>query len=318
LVWSHPEFRAFARENFVCLADDDVFYSHHPEKGKDEYKLMSRIFAGTNTGIHQGIYVATPSGRLLAQANVGWPDPDPVGGLAELKKGLARYRSLSREERLAGADIPPAQRLTRPRERLQLPEGTLRLRTTKRGYAYPGMSTFDERHPVFLGLDRLWFKPSEWQGWIPRELRVGAETEVTGPLRDRIVLLCHQHKAHMAWWPEHIREGRMTSRITGIKGSLISLRIEASYRMKADSEWNTGSYEGSLLAKAEFDAASKRWLKFEGAMLGTVVAGRRLENIHKGELSQRVASAFNLEEGAPDTLPMGWPDYYGPDWASRP
>jgi hypothetical protein len=312
---------AFVRENFIVLADDDVAYSGAPDKHKGEYKLMAQMFAGANTGIHQGIYTATSAGRMLSRANAGWPDPDPVATLTNLRAAVQRYRSLPAAQRTAQADVPDAERIARARNVVKKPAGTLDLRTTVRGYAYPGMTTFDERHPVFLGIDRLWFKPSEWCGWIPRERRVGAKVNVDGPLRTRIVMLSHQHKASMAWWEEHIRGGRMTSTITGLQGTVMSLRIEADYDMKADSQWNKGSYNGRLLIEADFDEKTQTWTKFQGSMLGTSNVGVRLSNVHAGDLTQQVATAITLNPlSDPDEalLPMHWPDYYGRDWAASP
>lgn len=307
------------REEFVALAASDVEYAEHPDQSKAEARQMRGYFGGK--GLQQGIYAVSSGGAYLVRANAGWPDPDPNGTLQALQKSLRDYRALPSSRRVRSAPFALADRMVFMREQFTKPKGTLDLRVVTRGYAYPGMTTFDERHPKYYGMDRLWYKPSEWRGWIPGERRVGASREVDGPLRDRIVLRSHQHQAQAAWDISHIRQAKMTSTITGVEGDHVSLRIEANYSMKADTRWNKSTYAGDLLAYATVDTSSGAWTDFRGAMLGTWTVGMMPENLRVGDPSQRTASSFRLNplDDPDDAMrPSQWRWGYGLAWCRTP
>lgn len=312
----------YAREHFVTLAANDVDYKEHKDTHVFEHQLLSRMFGGANN-IQQGIYMVTSSGQFLGRANLGWPDPDPVASLAALKESVAKYEGLSKGLRIQSKRLNPAtDKLKFEQDQFTRPEGLLDLRALSRGYAYEGMSTFDERHPIYYGLDRLWYKPSEYMAWIPASRQVGAKVNVTGVLKDRIVLRSHQHKASMAWWEEHIKKSSMTSTITKIEGSVISIRIDAHYEMKADSQWNKGAYTGDLLGYADFDTTKNEFTKFEIVMYGLHDMGTHLDNARAGDLKQMVGAyiSLNPQTGDADNLmiPSEWKYGYGLAWCRRP
>ena len=148
----------------VGVAGDDVAYREQKDKQVLEARIVDRMFSANKEGIFQGIYVATPSGKLISRVNAGWPDPDSAQILRNIKSAVGRYYQMPKGERLF-SQVPDAtkDRIKFTKEEFSKPNGTLDLRVTKRGYSYQGMTTFDERHPKYLGFDRLWFKPSEWQ-----------------------------------------------------------------------------------------------------------------------------------------------------------
>jgi hypothetical protein len=270
-----------------------------------------------NGQIQQGIYVAASGGQFLTRANRGWPDPDPKEILAALKQSVSAYRRLGAERRLSKGLDAARDRLKWEADAFTKPEGTLDLRISSRGYPFLGMTSFDQRHPMYYHVDRLWFKPSEWKAWLPSRLAVGAKTRVEGPARTRIVMLSHMQAGSSAWWEEHIRGGTMTSTVTAVEGDAIKLRIQADYHMKADSQWCKDDYDGDLLAFATYDRAKGRFTRFELAMLGTHKVGHMMDNLHQGSPVQRIGAYATINPLTDDDdrmLPASWKYGYGLAW----
>ena len=297
-------------------------YNEHPDKSNWEHRITTKIFSRNPAGIHQGIYVATPSGQLLARVNAGWPDPDADETLRLIKQAVARYKQIPVNERII-TELPNPQtdRLKFKQDQFSKPKGTLDLRVTKRGYAFPGMTTFDERHPKFFGIDRLWFKPSEYQQFIPRQLTTNASVSIKGPALERWILHNHMQKACSAWWPEHIKQASLTSTITGISGDAIDIELKGTFQVKADSEWNTGSYQGTLLGKATYNQRTREFIAWESVMYGKSTLGKLLPNAHVGDPSQMVATyaTINPLADADDAMvPSDWLYGYGLNWCLNP
>jgi hypothetical protein len=302
----------------VAVAGDDVEYSQHPDKQKREGQIVRQMFSSVNGGLQQGIYVATPSGKLLARVNAGWPDPDPKETLLKIHQAAQKYYQMPKSERLF-SQVPDAakDRLIFAKDQFSKPADTLDLRVTKRGYAYKGMTTFDERHPHYIGIDRMWFKPSEWQNFLPSNLKVGSKNEVKGAPRDRWVLHNHMQKACSAWDVDHIKAASMTTEVKKIEGNLIDLELRAKYSMKANTQWNKGAYDGNLFGKLQFDWSKKQFTKFEVVMLGWHDMGTFLDNARTGELTQWVASYSTINPNADSDdrmVPSNWMYGYGMNW----
>lgn len=293
-------------------------YNEHPDRNRFERQWLASLMRNQ---IQQGIFVASSSGKYLGRMNRGWPDPDADGTLQAMKEALAAYRAMSPSERRLSRSLTEADRLKWEADGFKRPEGTLDLRISSRGYSFPGMTTFDQRHPKFYHLDRLWFKPSEWRSFLPPRLEKGAKTAVTGPAYNRIVLLSHMQAGQSAWWESHIRAGEMESEVVGVSGDTVSLRITARYVMKGDSEWCTDTYNGRLLAFADYDRKAAKFTKFELGMLGTHRVGRMLENLHVGSQEHQIAAyaTLNPNRDADDRMiPQNWKYGYSIRWSQTP
>ncbi len=293
---------------------DDVSYKEHQDKTTFENRWLAGVM---KNDIQQGIYVAASGGQFLGRANRGWPDPDPKEILQALRKSLSDYRALGAQRKLS-ANLDAAQdKLKWEQDAFKKPAKTLDLRISSRGYAFSGMSAFDQRHPMYFHVDRLWFKPSEWRKWLPQNLTVGSKTQVAGPAKTRIVLLSHMQAGSSAWWEEHIRGGQMSSQVTAVTGDQVSLRISATYDMKADSEWSLDTYQGNLLAFATYDKKKDEMVGFELAMLGTHTVGKMMSNLHVGNPTQRIGAfaTINPAADADDRMiPQSWKWGYTLAW----
>lgn len=260
----------------------------------------------------------TASGQPLGYLNKGWPDPDPVAILAEMRKALASYRSMQPSARRLRAPLDPAKdKIQFEQDGFFKPAKTLDLRIVSRGLPYPGMTSFDQRHPMYYHIDRLWFKPREWRAFLPASLTVGAQAEVTGAARTRIVLLSHHQAGGSAWWEEHITGGKTVSRVTRVEGSQIHLAITGNYVMSANGEWCKDKYNGNLLAQAIYDRSKDEFVKFDLAMLGTHTVGMFRQNLHAGDLTARISAMAELNPLADDDdrmVPQNWKWGYTLRW----
>ncbi|MGV3722029.1 MAG: hypothetical protein ACO1SX_14050 [Actinomycetota bacterium] len=321
-VWTRPEIIDEARKSFVTVAANDVAIRQSPEKQKLEYRLVDRMFRDQREGIHQGLYVVTSSGRFLARVNAGWPDPDPVTMLRNMRSALAEYRRLPASERVLTQAVDVRRDgLTPQAEMFRKAPGTLELRVVRRSYPFAGMTSFDVRHPMYFAIDRLWYKPSEYGAWVPLDRRVGATATVRGPALDRLIMLSHLLVSQNPWQPGDVRRGEMTSRVTAVDGARLTLRITAEIDVKANTQWNQGAYTGNLIGRAVYDTGSRRFSEFELLSLGTHTQSPMQPNMHAGSPTSRVGALITLNpQNDPDNqmLPSQWRYGYPRGWSSTP
>jgi len=124
-------------------------------------------------------------------------------------------------------------------------------------------------------------------------------------------------KAASAWDEPHIQVGNFTSTVTAVNGSDVTLEIRAHFELKANTQWNTGSYNGDLLGRVTLNARTFECSEFEATMFGRTTLGRLLPNAHAGDLSQMVASyiTINPQKDADDNMvPSNWMWGYGLNW----
>lgn len=308
------------RKNFVAVAASDVEYSQHREKDKLEYRLLQQIMRSARNGLHQGIYAATSSGRFLGQINTGWPEPDGEEAYRRIQSALAAYRRMPPGERVLSTQLDARRdRMTTSREMFRRPADVLDLRVVKRSYPFAGMTTFDIRHPMFYSIDRLWYRPDEFAGWIPRERRAGASVQVTGPAVDRLVSLGHLVQSQDPWGPDTVRRAAMTSTVTSADGDRLRLKITAEFDLKSSTQWNQGSYRGNLIGRAAYDTKARKFVEFELLSLGTHTQAPLRPNMHSGGPVSQVGSLITLNpQDDPDDrmLPNNWFYGYPRGWAS--
>ncbi len=272
-------------------------------------------------GLHQGIYVVSSSGKLIDRIVGGWPEYDPKITLDGLKKGLQAYRNMPKEDRVKSSAIPPEEQVRFGWMDFKKPAGTLDLRITNRAYSYPGMTTFDERHPTYLGIDRIWFKPSELASLFPAKIEVGAKKSVSGPLLDRWILTSQMMKGSAAWDESMFTNANMTSTVKAVRENEFDLLLSAQYDIRANTQWNKGHYNGELLANATYNRQSKTFTKFECVLFGTHTAGTRLSNVHSGDLSAKIAAfaTINPHSDPDDDMPPSeWMWRYTLRWCQSP
>lgn len=270
MVFNNAEVARFAQANFVCVAASDVDYNNLPAaaKARGEYRFLRQALTGAPHGIHQGIYIVTPGGRYLKKCNVGWPDPDPEKSLALMREAVREFRAMEKSARLAEAALREADRsLPRSHHSAPAPEW-LKIRSVTRSYPFEGMELFDQRHPRYYKIDRLWMTPETARTLLPAKLEVGAVSSVKGRALHHLTYDCHLMLGCPPWPEESVKQAEMQVKITGKKGPLLKLRYTASFHFDSDSKWNKGAYRGKLLGKAVWNEEKQQFTRLTWVSLG--------------------------------------------------
>ena len=174
-VWNDPRVVEKAR-NFVPATDEVWRLQRHPDR---ECQFFRQQVAGRRTpigGSWQGLYIFSPSGKLLARQNTLLADK----ALQLMDKGLEAWRTLPEEER-----NPAEPELYLPDHRWELfyPGKGLVLTSTSRDFP-AGMD--DPQKRGRWNRDHIWFHDSELAEWLPPKLEVGESTELPKSLALRL------------------------------------------------------------------------------------------------------------------------------------
>ena len=261
---------SYAKDHFVCVAASDVKYNSLPEaaKTKGEYQFLRKALTGAPHGIHQGIYVVTPSAKYLKQANVGWPSPDPVKALAILRDAVAEYESMSKSERLSKSALAPDDRSMSEGHDILPDPSWLKIRSTTRSYPFQGMDLFDLRNPAYYKLDRLWLTAESARELVPKKLEVGEKGTIGDQALRHLTYDCHQMLGCPPWWKETVKKSEMTVQVASKKGHLFDLRYVGKFELDSDTKYNKSSYRGSLLGKAVWNDREKKFVRLKWVTLG--------------------------------------------------
>jgi len=291
LVCSNPEILK-RMDAFVPAVGEPYSYSQATRKDVLEYKLlhgamMQTSFAPSMDRWHvQGLYVITPSGKLLAGGNTV-SEPDKVA--REMDKGLERYQKMSREERLLPQAPDPARdRVPFPMSDLRPPADGLILRMISRGLPAEGVNPSDTRHPFFYKIDHLWYTQKEARSFVPADLRVGVKAQVKPGAVKRLTLL-HLGvyvQPNIYWQVEDAKEAKIFAEVVSVQGDVVELRFDGRVRIVGG---NTRAFSGDLLGKATWNTKSQTFTAFELLAVG---------NHTLGEWEKP-------RDGSPRTAPMG-------------
>jgi hypothetical protein len=291
LVCGDPEFLK-RLPRFVPTVGEPAFYRDAKTRPL-EYKLvhdamMQTEFAPNMKEWHvQGLYILTPSGKLIAGRNTV---SSASAAIEELDKGLDRYLKLSREERLLPKAPDPARdRVATEAEMAKPPADGLILRLISRGLSSQGMTKEDTRHEFYYKVDRVWYTKDESKSFLPAEIKVGSKATVKKGLYNRMVLLSLGVlvQPNLYWQPEDIKEATLTTEVAGVKGDSVELKFTG--RAKLESASNRRQFDADLLGKAVFKLKTQSFSSFELVAVGQHTLGPQEK----------------VEEGAPRTTPMG-------------
>jgi hypothetical protein len=235
----------------------------------------------------QGTYATAPSGVMLASINSN----DPVRVAEMLERALAKWKTLSREERLLAADPATAPAELRRHEN-RYPEGGLVLRVNTRDL--PREVENAGRYANAWNWDYAWFTAEEAAQWVPARRVTGESALVPEPLVRRLVrfhLLDNVRGQTIPFDEEDVEKARITSTVTSVRGTIVTLRLEGETRAAGEAEVRDRGemgpqkygFETRILGTAEFDTQLNRFVKFEALAVGTRW-GRTQYNFRRGDL----------------------------------
>jgi hypothetical protein len=275
-------------------------------------------------GTRQGIYVASPSGRLLSSCN----ELDPAKVKATLEAGLAKWEQLPAAERklAEGVDIEP-----RHRWEDSCPTDGLILTSVNRDL--PPSLDAGGGSAIKWNRDHAWLSRPEMQSLVPAEPQVGATTVWPRAIVERLArfhLVDNVIGQTLPFAPEEIgAESSIVSEVIAVEGARVSLRLSGSTRALTDGSWKLGDndwkpsrlwprgYLAQLAGLAVFDLSTREFTSFELVSQG-LRWGRAVNNGRREDGPSPIGHVFRLAgEGADREVPPAFVDLYG-DWIVDP
>jgi hypothetical protein len=232
----------------------------------------------------QGIYVLTPSGKLLAFRQRDH-DPDSIANL--LSQALDQWNALGRQERL-GTEAPrPAGAASRRRDS-RPPEGGLILELFVRDLPRT-TGPVDPKLAQMWNRDFAWFTREEVRPMIPATGRLGERLRVPDKLVRRLARLHlldsvrgvndarpyedrHVEKAEMFLTVVKVEGDRLFLTIKGLTRAVEPPLVEARGSGRPDERER--GYEARLLGRAIADVRQRRFLSFALLAIGPRWGGR--------------------------------------------
>jgi hypothetical protein len=278
-VWSDPAIQALAAQ-FVPAADDaGALHRGHGDGADSElFRTIAEQghFAGrvVPTDSRQGIYAATPAGRLLASINTTDPRRlEPV-----LETALARWRALSPDERRAAVELPDAT--ARASRAGAMAGRVLRVhsRDLPRDGAWGGAASIRVGNQ-----DHVWLSVGDVRSFLPVAPRT--RRRVSQSLVDRVArfhLVDNVRGQSLAFAPDATLQAELWSEVTADDGRSVTLRLEGHARAVERGAWpvrggvdvhepapQERGYDLTLAGDAVIDVEKGRFNRFELLAAGT-------------------------------------------------
>jgi hypothetical protein len=267
-------------------AADEVYRMQNLQTGTDPecrlFQKFSEIGHYRQPGAtRQGTYCVSPSGVLLGSVNSN----DPKRILDLLEKSLAKWATLSREERLLPAD-PRKQLPDIKRPERFYPEDGLVLTVTSRDMPrdadkpkaeQPTPARVDWRETAW-NQDFAWFTKAEARQFLPPEPKVGVKQDLSEPVLNRIAcahLIDNVRGQTSPFNESQIKKARLTAEVTAVDGNTVSLRLEGETSTAVDGP-RRHSLDMRLAGAATFDLTKGRFKAFELAAVGVRVGSTQL------------------------------------------
>jgi hypothetical protein len=322
-VWSSQELRELTAEFVTCA--DEVW---RLQNGTDGESLAFRAMAdqghyGGGGGTRQGIYVSSPSGKLLSSIN----DLDAEKVREALETGLALWHLLPEGERKipAGADIESRHRWEGSR-----PEGGLVLVSVNRDLP----RDLDPAQPAALkwNRDHLWLTRDEARSLLPSDPQPGARHAWPRPPLDRLAqfhLVDNVIGQTLPFAPEEVAGSAITTEVLSRSGSVVTVRFRGETRAETDGSWKLGENDwkpeklwprgmlARLEGRAEYDLDAGAFTSFE--LVAQAVRWGTAVNSGRRDLEPSpIGFVFTLAgEGADSEVAPAFVDIYA-DWIVQP
>jgi hypothetical protein len=286
-------------------AADEVYRLQNPQTGTDpECRLFQKFaelghYGGRPGTTRQGTYAATPSGLLLASVNSN--DPQRIADM--LRRALAKWQTLSREQRLL-PDDPHKQAAAIKRPERFYPQDGLVLYVTSRDMPRAAPQPQPAKgawRQLAWNQDYAWFTKREAKQFLPAQPQVGKKHELPLPVLHRIVCahLVDNVRGQTAPFEEsQVKKARLQTEVTAVNGNMVTLRLDGETRTAKEGQRPHG-LELRLLGKATYDLTKERFLTFEMVALGSRWGSTQL-NGRKGDLDTApIGLLFTLAKDNP-------------------
>ncbi len=232
-----------------------------------------------------GVYALAPSGMPLGEVNATprGPDGDAIRKL--LVAARAKYRKLSRAERLLSGSPPASVGQWRWQDvapRKQVPPDTVALRVYTRDLPRDPLPGRNQTYAIgswnsgFAWLERA-------ETILPEALTPGAENAVPSWMVRRVAryhLVDNVLGRTLPYADDDIERAEMTARVTRVDGPRVHLRLRGRTRAVARGRWRLceshtrpsraeRGYESQLYGWVTWNRSSKRFTRFDLVAVGT-------------------------------------------------
>lgn len=283
MVWTDPTLQELSA-TFIPTADQIERPGKSLEDGTSfESRFVQKIKKQCNDlATYQGVFVATPSGLLLAGSHEAIHDPRKVEKL--MRQGQQKWEKLSPSERLMTREVfaTAAAELAEAEGRNQYPQDGLVLSVVCRDLPRgprpgdsPGRNAYNQ--------DYAWFRKAEARTFLPEKPINGAKRTVP---RDLVERLARFHfvdlvRGHTTSFPlKAVERAEITAEVVDVKGNLVSLSYRGRTRtsgvhdgVHVEGKWNakgpgipepqTRGIDAKLEGRAVYDLKAERFVSFE-------------------------------------------------------
>lgn len=248
-----------------------------------ESRLVRKIKTQSNDFYsYQGIFVATPSGRLLAGTHHDARYPRKVEKL--LREGLEKWKTIPRSDRLMTREMFATAQAELAKEvaKKRYPSDGLVLSVICRDLPRNGPMKGSKVHQKMYNQDYAWFRESEARALLPATLAKGARQKVKRELVER---LARWHfvdlvRGHTSPFPqEAVERADLFAEVVEVKGNLVSLRYDGRTRTMeihkgthVEGKWNkpgpgipkqqTRGVDAKLEGHAVYDQKAGKFVTF--------------------------------------------------------
>jgi len=196
-----------------------------------ESRLMEKIKTQATGDFYsyQGIFVATPSGKLLAGTHHDARYPRKVEKL--LREGLEKWKTISPSDRLMTKEMffKVEAELVKEEERKRYPDGGLVLSVICRDLPGPNPIKGSKDHRNMYNQDYAWFRKSEARAFLPEKPIKGAKQKVPRELVERLARFNFVDlvRGHTSPFPKKaVEHANLMAEVVGLKGNLVELRYK--------------------------------------------------------------------------------------------
>ncbi len=318
LVWSNREVQDLTKR-FVSIADE----LHNLRKGNSsDAKFFQTVFSQKKKHPgHQGVFLATPSGRLLASSTCY----EAKKVVALLRDGLSAWEKLAIDDRFEPkSELVDMTKFNRPED--HYPEDGLVLRVTSRDL--PESSLDGERitrwHRYYI-----WFSQDEVQSMLPQRLERGSQHAVPTRVADRIAALALLDKGLVDGFTKPFRDSEvedaaLSFSVREVTDKEIGFQITGTTATKTrDAQAFVSNmpryddipkYRGlktEILGDAVFDLGSKRFTKFDMIASATRFGGAYVGRTPDDWSEKPIGFSFALGKPIPaERIAPEFPDRY--------
>lgn len=265
-----------------------------------ESRLVQKIKKQCNNlASYQGVFLATPSGMLLAGSHEDMHDARKVEKL--MRRALEKWQTYSPAERLMNKEMlaKASAELDEVEGKNQYPKDGLVLsiicRDLPRSNGAPVRNAYNQ--------DYAWFRKAEARAFVPGEPVKGAKHEVRRDLLER--LACFHFvdfvRGHTSPFPQQaVEQAKLTAEVIDVKDNLVSLRYQGRTRtsevhngVHIEGKWNakgpgipepqTRGIDARLDGRAVYDLKAEKFVFFEMVALSERWGG----NAYNGRLDQK-------------------------------